>query len=182
MFYVIADVSQFPSLELVPRRGRDITRTAALVLRAAQDQLPVEHPDYPGVGITIAQLSGPPADPAADRRNAVLMAGGPIDFDDPGTWTGGIDRSPCGTGTCAKMAALYAAGRLGLDQPFRHEGILGTVYTGRLTREVTLGDRTAVVPTISGQAWITGYATHVLDPGDPYPEGFTVGDIWTASG
>ena len=60
MFYVIADVTQFDALDLVPERGRDITRVGALILRAAQDQLPVEHPDYPGVGITIAKLSAPP--------------------------------------------------------------------------------------------------------------------------
>jgi proline racemase len=178
MFYVIADVTQFDSLDLAPGRGRDITRTAALVLRAAQDQLPVEHPDYPGIGITIAQLSGPTANPNADRKNAVLVASGAIEFDNPATWTGGIDRCPCGTGTCAKMAALYAKGELGLNQPFRHEGILGHVYTGELVKEVQIGDRVAVVPTISGRAWITGYSTYVLDPEDPFPNGFTVGDIW----
>ncbi|GAA3708151.1 proline racemase family protein [Zhihengliuella alba] len=180
MFYVIADVDQFPSLDLVPERGRDITRTAALILRAAQDQLPVEHPDYPGIGITIAQLSGATDNPEADRKNAVMVASGAIDFDDPSSWTGGIDRCPCGTGTCAKMAALHAKGELPLGQPFRHEGMLGTVYTGELVREVEIAGRAGVVPTISGQAWITGYTTWVLDADDPFPEGFTVGDIWAA--
>jgi proline racemase len=178
MFYVIAEATQFESLDLVPDRGRDITRTAALILRAAQDQLPVEHPDYPGIGITIAQLSGPTDNPNADRRNAVLVASGPIDFRDSATWTGGIDRCPCGTGTCAKMAALYAKGQLELNQPFRHESILGQVYTGELIKEDRIGDRPAVVPTISGQAWITGYSTYVLDSDDPFPNGFTIGDLW----
>jgi proline racemase len=182
MFYVIADVAQFDSLDLVPERGRDITRTAALILRAAQDQLPVEHPDYPGVGITIAQLSGPTDNPNADRRNAVMVASGPIDFGDPATWTGGIDRCPCGTGTCAKMAALYDKGELALHQPFRHEGILGHVYTGEVVKEVAIGGRVAVVPTISGRAWITGYSTYILDSDDPFPNGFTVGDIWAPQG
>jgi proline racemase len=180
MFYVIADVAQFEFLDLVPDRGRDITRTAALILRAAQDQLPVEHPDYPGIGITIAQLSGPTDNPEADRRNAVMVASGTVSFDDPATWTGGLDRCPCGTGTCAKMAALYEKGELALNQPFRHEGILGHVYTGELVREVRIGDRVAVVPTISGQAWITGFCAYVLDADDPYPNGFTVGDIWAS--
>jgi proline racemase len=180
MFYVIADVAQFGSLDLVPGRGRDITRIGALILKAAQDQLPVEHPDYPGIGITIAQLSGPTENPNADRKNAVIVASGPVSFDDPATWTGGIDRCPCGTGTCAKMAALYEKGELDLNEPFRHEGMLGHVYTGELVREVKIGDRVAVVPTISGQAWITGYCTYVLDADDPYPNGFTVGDIWAS--
>jgi proline racemase len=178
MFYVIADVTQFDALDLVPERGRDITRVAALILRAAQDQLPVEHSQYPGIGITVAQLSGPTTNPNADRRNAVLMTSGPIESDDPASWTGGIDRCPCGTGTCAKMASLYEKGELALNQPFRHEGILGTVYTGELVREVPIAGRVGVVPTLSGQAWITGYSTWVLDPDDPFPEGFTVGDIW----
>ena len=159
MFYVIADMTQFDALDLVPERGRDITRVGALILRAAQDQLPVEHPDYPGIGITIAQLSGPTTNPNADRRNAVLVASGPIDFDNPATWTGGIDRCPCGTGTCAKMASLYDKGELALNQPFRHEGILGQIYIGELIKEVTIGGRVGVVPTLSGQAWITGYST-----------------------
>lgn len=180
MFYVIADVTQFDGLDLVPGRGRDITRTMALILGAAQQQLPVEHPDYPGIGITIAQLSGPTDSPGADRRNAVMVASGPVDLNDPATWTGGLDRCPCGTGTCAKMASLYAKGELALNQPFRHEGILGGVYTGELVRTEKIGDRDAVVPTISGQAWITGYCTYVLDADDPYPNGFTIGDIWAS--
>ena len=178
MFYVIADVRQFEGLDLVPERGRDITRVSALILKAAQDQLPVEHPDYPGIGITIAQLSGPTHNPAADWKNAVTVASGPVDFANPATWTGGVDRCPCGTGTCAKMATLHARGELGLNEPFRHEGILGLVFTGELVREVDLGDRVGVIPTISGQAWITGYSTYVLDPEDPFTEGFTIGDIW----
>ena len=178
MFYVIADVGQFDGLALLPERGRDITRTSALVLRAAQDQLAVAHPDYPGIGITIVQLSGPTDNPDADRRNAVTMASGPITFDDPSTWTGAIDRCPCGTGTSAKMAVLHAKGELALHQPFRHEGLLGTVYTGELVEETEVGGRPGVVPTIGGQAWISGFSNHVLDPTDPFTHGFTVGDLW----
>jgi proline racemase len=151
MFYIIADVRQFDGLTLLPERGRDITRTSALILRAAQDQLEVAHPDYPGIGITIAQLSGPTDNPHADRRNAVTMASGPITFDDPSTWTGAIDRCPCGTGTSAKMAVLHAKGELTLHQPFRHEGLLGTVYTGELVEEIEIAGRASVVPTIVGQ-------------------------------
>jgi proline racemase len=178
MFYVIADVRQFEWLQLVPAQGREITRVSALILRAAQDQLPVKHPDYPGIGITISQLSGPTSNSQADMKNAVTVASGPVDFANPATWTGGIDRCPCGTGTCAKMATLHAKGELKLNRPFRHEGILGTVYTGELVREVPVGIHAGVVPTISGQAWISGFSTHVLDPNDPFVNGFTVGDIW----
>ena len=76
------------------------------------------------------------------------------------------------------MATLHARGRLALDEPFRHEGVLGTVFTGRLLEETAVGRYPAVVPQLSGTAWITGFAQYVVDPADPFPEGFTVGDIW----
>ena len=113
-------------------------------------------------------------------KNAAIVSTGTLDWDRPDTWTGVLDRSPCGTGTCAKMAALHAKGQLALDEDFHHEGILGTIFTGRLVREARVGPYRAVVPTITGHAWITGFAQDVVDPDDPFPEGFTVGDIWGA--
>jgi proline racemase len=178
MWYVIADAEQF-GLQLTPDQGRDIVRVGEMVKAAAREQLPVVHPEQPDfAGVTIAQLSAPPASPGADRRNAVVVSTGTLDWEKPSTWTGAIDRSPCGTGTCAKMAALHAKGLLPLGRDFNHEGILGTVFTGRLLEETTVGPYKAVVPTLSGRAWITGMSTYVLDPDDPFPEGFTVGDIW----
>ena len=178
MFYVIADVRQFKGLELKPEHGREIARISAMIRQAAHEQLPVAHPDYPGIGITISQLSGPTDDPKADWKNAVTMASGPLSWDDPSTWTGAIDRCPCGTGTCAKMAVLNAKGELPLDRDFRHQGILGTVFTGRLVEEAQIGGRHAVVPTISGTSWIFGMNTIVLDHDDPLPNDYTIGDIW----
>jgi len=178
MFYVIAEAARF-GLRLTPDEGRDIVRITELVKAAANEQLPVVHPEQPGfAGITIGQLSGPPSGPHADMRNVVTVSTGALDWDRPSTWTGVIDRSPCGTGTSARMATLRARGRLGLHEDFRHEGILGTVFTGRLVEETTVGPYRAVVPEISGQAWITGFNTIVVDPSDPFPDGFTVGDIW----
>jgi proline racemase len=178
MFYVIADAGQF-GLNLTPDEGRDIVRITEMIKAAANEQLPVVHPNQPGfAGITIGQLSGPAHDPSNSMRNVVTVSTGTLDWERPSTWTGAIDRSPCGTGTSARMAALHAKGRLGLNEAFRHEGILGTVFTGRLVEETTVGERHAVVPTITGTAWITGFATYVFDPADPFAEGFTVGDIW----
>ncbi|MCH8146268.1 MAG: proline racemase family protein [Gemmatimonadetes bacterium] len=116
--------------------------------------------------------------PEAHRKNAVVVSTGTGDWDKPHTWGGALDRSPCGTGTCAKMAVLHAKGQLGLEEDFCHESILGTLFTGRLLRETKVGDYDAVVPTLSGRAWITGFADYVVDAEDPFPEGFTVGDIW----
>ena len=178
MFYVIADATAF-GLRLTPDEGRDIVRISEMIKAAAQDQLPVAHPEQPGfTGVTIAQLSGPPSRPDAHLKNAVTVSTGKLDWNRPATWTGAIDRSPCGTGTCAKMATLHAKGKLGLNEDFRHEGILGTLFTGRLIGETKVGEYRAVIPTLSGQAWITGFASYVVDPEDPFPDGFTVGDIW----
>lgn len=178
MFYVIADAEPF-GLRLTPDEGRDIVRIGEMIKAATREQLPVVHPENPEIrDVTIAQLSGPPIIAGHDRRNAVVVSTGTLDWNRPATWTGAIDRSPCGTGTCAKMATLHARGLLGLDRDFRHEGVLSTVFTGRLVEETHVGAYPAVVPTITGQAWITGFASYVLDPEDPFPEGFTVGDIW----
>jgi proline racemase len=178
MFYVICDAAPW-GLRLVPEEGREIVRIGEMIKAAAREQLPVVHPDQPGFsGITIALLSGPPSGAGADLKNAVVVSTGTLDWEKPSTWTGAIDRSPCGTGTCARMAVLYAKGKLGLDQDFRHEGILGTVFTGRLIEATSVGGYRAVIPTISGTAWITAFANYVVDSEDPFPEGFTVGDIW----
>ena len=178
MFYVIADAVPF-GLKIAPDEGREIVRIGEMIKAAAQEQLPVVHPENPEIaGITIAQLSGAPSAPGAHRKNAVIVSTGKLAWNRPATWTGAIDRSPCGTGTCAKMAALHARGELGLNRDFNHEGILGTIFTGRLVEETMVGPYRAVVPTISGRAWITGFAHYVVDAEDPFPEGFTVGDIW----
>ncbi|MBV9442914.1 MAG: proline racemase family protein [Acidobacteriaceae bacterium] len=178
MFYVIAEAAPL-GLRLTPDEARDIVRIAEMIKAAAREQLPVSHPDNPGIqGITIAQLSGPSSQPGVDRKNAVVVSTGTLDCCRPQSWTGALDRSPCGTGTCAKMATLHARGRLALNQEFRHAGILGTVFTGRLIEETSVGPYGAVVPTISGRGWITGFAEYVVDADDPFPTGFTVGDIW----
>jgi len=178
MFYVIAEAARF-GLHLVPEEGREIVRIGEMIKAAAREQLPVAHPENPAIeGISISQLWGPARDADARRRNAVVVSTGTLDWSRPDTWTAAIDRSPCGTGTCAAMAVVHAKGELGLNEDFVHEGLLGTRFVGRLVEETTVGDRPAVVPTLSGQAWITGFAEYVLDETDPFPEGYTVGDIW----
>lgn len=178
MFYVIAEAETL-GLSLTPDEGGDIVRISEMIRAAADEQLAVQHPEVPEFnGITISQLSGPPSHPAAHRKNVVTVSTGEVDWQRPSTWRGAIDRSPCGTGTCAKMAVMHAKGQLGLGQDFRHEGILGTLFTGRLLSETHVGPYQAVIPALSGQAWITGFNNYVLDPEDPFPQGFTVGDIW----
>ena len=182
MFYVIAEASRF-GLRLVPEEGREIARIGAMLTAAAREQLPAAHPENPAISkVSISQLSGPPTCPEAARKNAVVVSTGRVDWDRPETWTGALDRSPCGTGTCAKMAALYARGELGVGDDFHHEGILGTIFSGRIVRETKVGPHPAVVTTLSGRAWITGIAQYVVDAEDPFPDGFTLGDIWGGVG
>ncbi|MGD8868009.1 MAG: proline racemase family protein [Gemmatimonadales bacterium] len=178
MFYVIAEAERF-GLSLVPEEGGRIARIGAMLTAAAREQLPAVHPEDPQIaGVSISQLTGPASDPSARAKNAVTVSTGAVDWARPETWRGALDRSPCGTGTCARMAALHARGQLAVGEDFPHEGILGTIFTGRIMSETRVGDRPAVVTTLSGRAWITGISQYVVDTDDPFPEGFTVGDIW----
>lgn len=178
MFYVIADARAL-GLELRPENARELVKAGEMIKAATREQYPVSHPENAAIlGPTIAELSAAPRQGGERWKNTVIVSTGMLDWNRPASWTGALDRSPCGTGTCAKMATLHARGKLELNQDFLHEGILGTAFTGRLLRETRVGPYAAVVPTISGQAWITGKAEYELDPSDPFPEGYTVGDIW----
>ena len=178
MFYVILDSEEL-GLKLSPENGGEIVRVAEMVKAIASEKLPVVHPENKEIsGITIAVVSGPPENPAATLKNVVVVSTGKLDWDRPETWKGVIDRSPCGTGTCAKMASLFEKNMLDVGTDFIHEGILGTTFTGRLVRKTKVGNYDAVVPTITGRAWITGFAQYVVDANDPFPEGYTIGDIW----
>ena len=178
MFYVIADAAQF-GLTVSAGEEQQIMKVGEMLKAAAREQLEVEHPENPAIGhVSISQLSAPPTHPQAQRKNAVVVSTGKFAWDRPETWTASLDRSPCGTGTSAKMAALHAKGQLGLHQDFVHESLLGTLFTGKLVEEVKAGPYRAVIPEITGAAWITGFANYVLDSSDPFPEGFMIGDLW----
>ena len=178
MFYVLADAASV-GITLVPANGREIARVGEWLRQAAAEQLSVVHPELPDVrAASIALLWGPPTVAGADAKCAVVVSTGPVRWDRPELAGGVLDRSPCGTGTCARMAVLHARGELPLGRDFVHESIIGTTFAGRLLREAQVGSRTAVVPTITGRAWITGKSEYVLDAEDPFPEGFTVGDLW----
>ena len=181
MFYVIMESSDL-GVVLNPENGGEIVRKAEMVKAIAAKELPVVHPNNEEInGITIAVVSGPPSDANSDLKNAVVVSTGILDWDKPATWKGAIDRSPCGTGTCAKMASLYEKNKLSMNQEFVHEGILGTKFTGRLIRKEKVGKYNGLIPTITGRAWITGFAQYVVDESDPFPNGYTVGDIWGGS-
>jgi proline racemase len=178
MWYALTDASAL-GFRLTPDEGREIVRVGEMVKAAAREQVPVSHPLQPELnGISIIELTGPPSVAGAHGKNTVVVSSGTLDWSRSESFTGVLDRSPCGTGTCARMAVLHARGQLAIGQDFVHEGILRTTWTGRLLRETTVGDHTAVVPQLTGSAWITGRAQYVVDADDPFQEGFTVGDLW----
>ncbi len=180
MFYAIAEAAPL-GFAITPDEGRDLVRVGEMIKAATREQYPVRHPENGAIeGVSIMQFSGPPSVEGADMKNTVVVSSGAFDWEQPSTWTGVLDRSPCGTGTCARMATLHARGLLGIGQPFVHEGILGTTWSGRLLREVRVGEYAAVVPELTGAAWVTGIASYVVDAEDPFPEGFTVGDLWAS--
>jgi proline racemase len=181
MFYAIVEAEPL-GLRIAPDEGRDLVRMGEMIKAATRDQLPVVHPENPEIrGVSILQFSGPATRPGVSMRNTVVVSSGRFDPARPETWTGILDRSPCGTGTCAKMAVLHAKHQLGLNEDFIHEGILGTTFTGRLLRSTTVGPHQAVVPSITGTAYIYSISNYVVDPEDPFQEGFTVGDIWSGA-
>lgn len=184
MFYVLIDSTQFKDygpngLELIPENGKDISKLSALITTAAIEQCPVEHPDYPGVGITLSVMHQPPVTPGTYMRTSNWYATGPVDFDDPQTWTGALDRGVCGTGCCAFMAVENAKGNLKVGDPFVNEGLLGIKFDCYIKEEIDdFYGHKAVVPVVGGGGWIYGYSKWVLDEDDPFQNGFTIGDIW----
>ncbi len=178
MFYVIADAAQF-GIDPIAANGAAITRASETMRVAAAAQYPVTHPDNPDItGPTIAQLTAPPTDPATNGRGAITLSSGTFNPDDPHAISGALDRSPCGTGTCAKMAVLHARGQLDVGEAYVNAGPLGTTFTGRIERTTKVGPYDAIVPSLSGRSWISGLSQYLLDPADPFPAGFTIGDIW----
>ncbi|WP_432074642.1 proline racemase family protein [Streptomyces wuyuanensis] len=118
------------------------------------------HPENPGIsGVKHVYLTAPGSDAVRSRHAMAIHPG----------W---FDRSPCGTGTSARMAQLHARGELPVDRDFVNESFIGTEFTGRLLGETTVGGLPAVVPAVTGRAWITGTAQYFLDPSDPFPGGF----------
>jgi len=159
-FYALVDVRQV-GLEIAPERAGDLVRAGIAIREAVNAQHHVRHPEKAFIeGLTHVEFYGPAVHPEAHAKNAVVIP------------PGSIDRSPCGTGTSAKLATLYAKGELKLGQEFVHEGIIGTVFRARILEETKVGDLLAVVPEITGRAYVTGINQFVVDPEDPLKEGF----------
>jgi proline racemase len=146
---------------IAPDRVDRLIAAGMAVKRAVMRTVEVVHPFEPMLnGLYGTIITGPPSSDAADSRNIVIFA------------EGEVDRSPCGTGTSARLAALHADGALAAGELYRHESVTGSVFTGRVLREASFGEYPAVVTEIGGRAFITGHHRFVVDPDDPFAHGF----------
>jgi proline racemase len=150
-------------LDIQQRSHDEIVTTGLTVMAAVNEQLSFAHPEQPDVDECHHVIFTAPGDHQVSARNATAI------------YPGWIDRSPCGTGTSARMAALHARGELGLNEDFVNASLIGSVFTGQLVGETKVGSFPAVIPTVRGRAWVTGMASYMLDPDDPFPEGFLIG-------
>ncbi len=158
-FYAVVQLEEI-GLPFDRERKDDLLAAGLAIMAAINESGPPQHPEQPEItGCHHVYLAAPGSD-AKHSRHAMAIHPG---------W---FDRSPCGTGTCARMAQLHARDELPLGQDFVNESFIGTTFTGRLVAGTTVAGRPAVVPTVTGRAWITGTAQYLLDPQDPFPQGF----------
>ncbi|MBI2720096.1 MAG: proline racemase family protein [Rhizobiales bacterium] len=154
---------------LTPDEARDIADIGRRIVAAANEQLSFVHPTLPGWRhFSFAFVTGPleRVDGDLSSRNACVIK------------PGKLDRSPTGTGCSALMAVLAARGLMGEGDKFIGRSIIESRFTGRIEALTELGGRSAIVPSISGRGWITGRSTLMLDPDDPWPDGYRISDTW----
>lgn len=168
MTYVLTDAASL-GFEMVPSEAREMCVIGQQIKEAAAEQIPVSHPENSAIaGITQTEFTG-----ALYREEGVLTSKNVV-IVSPGR----VDRSPCGTGTSARLAVLHARGLIQPGESFQHRSILDTTFHGRIESLANVGPYSAVVPSVAGQAWITDVGQMGLDPTDPLPQGYTLSDTW----
>jgi proline racemase len=172
--FVMIDAADV-DLEITPARANEIAALGVEIVRAANEQIGFSHPTNPDWShISFCQFAGPlTTDPDTGERtmtNAVTI--------DPGK----VDRSPTGTGLSARMAALRARGAMAVGDRLTMRSIIGSRFEGQIVRDTDIGGTPAIVPTVSGRAWITETKQLLVDPDDPWPGGYRVADTWPPGG
>jgi trans-L-3-hydroxyproline dehydratase len=166
MWYAIADARAL-GFALEPSEARELAHVGEQIRVAAREQLPCVHPENPAIaGVSIVQIAEAWQGVGKVSKNAVVVA------------PGRLDRSATGTGLSARMAVLHERGSMRAGDAMTHASVLGTTFDGRIVAETTVGGRPAIVPAIRGSAWITGITQVMLDPTDPFPEGYLLSDTW----
>lgn len=166
--FVIVDAPAL-GFSIQPDEAKDIAALGTKITKAANEQLGFSHPENPDWShISFCQFAMPLQDDGGvpSGRNAVVV--------DPGK----VDRSPTGTGCSARMAVLHAKGELNVGDRFVGRSIIGSRFDCRLEAETSVAGHRAIVPSINGRAWVTGTHQVMLDPEDPWPEGYRLSDTW----
>lgn len=159
-FFALIHASEL-GIKVTPDYASQLISIGMKIRRAINEQIEIKHPTMPHINtVDLVEIYDEPTHPLASYKNVVVFG------------EGQLDRSPCGTGTSAKMATLFARGELKVGDTFVYESIIGTLFTGVVKEETNVGTCIAIVPNISGSAYITGYSTFVLDPKDPVKYGF----------
>lgn len=156
-------------MEITSANGAKLVALGEKIKRAAQKRIKPVHPENPDINLISNLEWVAPPELVADTWkavNAVVVS------------PGRLDRSPCGTGTCARMAVMHAKGQLAVNQTLLHLSPIGTEFQAHIRGLTKVGRFDAILPTVKGRAWISGSKQIVLDPQDPFPEGFRVGDAW----
>jgi proline racemase len=169
MIYVLVDAAAL-GFSVTPDEAADMVVAGEAIKAVAAEQLPAAHPEQPEIH-TINQtlFAGPlvrETPTQLSSRNGVIVS------------PGRLDRSPCGTGTSARLAVLHARGMIRPGERFVHRSIIGTEYVGEIVETLSVGDYQGIRPAITGSAWITGFHQYVLDESDPFPTGYTLNDLW----
>jgi proline racemase len=170
MWYAIADAKAL-GFEITPEEARDLSLAGEAIRAAAREQLQCVHPENPAIaGVSIVQIAEPWRGVGEVTRNAVVVS------------PGRLDRSATGTGLSARLAVLHARGQMRVGDSMTHASPIGSTFDGRIVEETRVGEQAAIVPAIRGSAWITGITQVLIDPSDPFPEGYVLSDTWGVSG
>lgn len=162
-FFALVDASKL-GYNIGPSAVPALQKLGMKMLEKINKEVQVQHPTLDITTVDLVEFYGPTPNPEnADMRNVVIFG------------EAQADRSPCGTGTSAKLATLYAWDEIKVGEEFRYESFTGSVFRGVIKEETTIGDYNAVIPQITGSAYITGLGTYVIDPTDPLKYGFSIG-------
>jgi proline racemase len=168
--FVIVDAAAL-GFKLTADEAHDIARLGVRITNAANAALGFDHPENPDwKHISFCLFAGP-----VERDGTNLRAGAAVAIQ-----PGKVDRSPTGTALCARMAVLHARGQMAREDTLTAVSLIGSTFAGRILGQTTVGDRPAILPELSGRGWITGIHQHMLDPSDPWPEGYRLSDTWGA--
>ena len=170
--FVIVDAAAL-GFAIVPDEARELAETGIRITRAANEQLGFTHPTNPDwTHISFCQIAAPVV-----RRDGMLIAANAV-----AVQPGKIDRSPTGTGASARMAVMRARGEMQVGERYLARSIIGSEFLGRIEADTVLAGKPAIIPSISGRAWITGTRQEMLDPADPWPAGYRLSDTWPRIG